>query len=496
MNLDDTLGKTIADFCRNKFIDDGDNHCAHYVCHVLDLAVGYTCKAHKNGSHPAAGLRVQELFTACPVVGLFAQGPQDGCIVFVTDKANVDLAAHHMANVPKKHVGILANGYVYNYGNTTDEVVRQTPPKFLERFQGTYGGNQALFFGTFPPGTVLPTNGATGGPPAAAEAVPAAVVPASVAGPTPTIREVPASNGAKDYFAKFGNGSEVYVGRSTKYGSYRGLFQPAGKLHGPTYRIGDYAPRYETVAAIVGVIGAGESSGYFNRINTYDRAACTFGFFQLAAHTPGDNLILLFRRLAAESTKFQALFPDLKVVEGKLHRALTDGHTVSLEKQYPRPGKPNELELADFMRYLNPDGSQIDQVELECAAKLTHLATTDTTVNDIQVNVAAEITMRKLRERYATWYGLDGAADVVCAAIADIHHQGRGKKTEVKAALNVGTSVKKQVEALCKIGCDSYAERCTTLKKALAQATQDGHLGISVFDRASGLFKPSTGWPD
>src|SRR5262245_522768 len=106
MKLSQALNTTIADFCSNKFVAATDNHCAHFVCHALELDAGYDCKMYMNGSHPGAGIRVQELFAICPEVGRWNDAPQGMKIVFVTDKGNVDLAAHSMRNVPKKHVGI------------------------------------------------------------------------------------------------------------------------------------------------------------------------------------------------------------------------------------------------------------------------------------------------------------------------------------------------------------------------------------------------------
>ena len=250
---------------------------------------------------------------------------------------------------------------------------------------------------------------------------------------------------------------------------------------------------YETVAGMLGVISAGESSGCFNRLNTYDRAAFTFGFLQLAAHTPNDNLVLLFRRAAVGNPKFQALFPDLKVVDGALHRDLST-HTVSLEKQYPRTGHPSEMNLKDFMTYLNADSTRIDNRELSASARLVHLANSDEAFNRLQVSVAAQITMGKLRNAYSHWYNLNNVSDLICTAITDIHHQGRGTKTEVRNALSSASTVKGKVNALCKVGQAVDAQRCATLKQALAKAEADKHLGISVFDKASGLFKPNEGW--
>lgn len=491
MKLSETLNKTISDFCKNNFNGAAENHCAHFVCHVLELDAGYDCKTHKNGNHPGAGIRVQELFAECPQVGDLNSAPPGMKIVFVTDKANVDLAAHTMRNVPKKHVGIFSDGQIYHYSNTQDIVIRQTPVDFLARFQKTYGGNQGLFFGSFPPRATVPD------PETGAQAVvpPVVAVNAVLDGVEPTIRKVAATAGRFDYFATLPGVAEYYVARSTTYGSFNGLAQPSSKLNGPLYSSGAFAGEYGTVAGILGAIAAGESGGYFNRLNTYDRAAFTFGFFQLAAHTPNDNLILLFRRAVSESPAFQALFPDLILVNGILHRK-PGAHSVSLEKQYPRPGHPNELNLKDFMTYLNADGASVDSTELSAAARIIHLANSDEIFNRLQVNVAAQITMRKLRDAYSNWYNLNGVSDLICTAIADIHHQGRGTKSEVKNALSSASDVQGKVNALCAIGSAEYSGRCTTLKQALTKAAKDGFLGISVFDKASGLFKPNQGWPE
>src|SRR5687767_822494 len=169
MKLSETISKTIADFCKNNFNGAGENHCAHYVCHVLELDSGYDCKTHKNGSHPGSCLRVHELFAECPEVGNWDNAPQGVQIVFVTDKSNVDLTAHTMRKITKKDVGIFSDGHVHHYSNTQDIVIRQTPAAFLTRFQGAYGGNQRLFFGTFPPAAKVP-DPETGTPPSPASA--------------------------------------------------------------------------------------------------------------------------------------------------------------------------------------------------------------------------------------------------------------------------------------------------------------------------------------
>jgi hypothetical protein len=489
MKLTDTPGKSISDFCQNDFIHSADNHCAHFVCHFLQLDIGYTCRVHRNGRKPGACLRVQELFAACPEVGPWGSQPAGSCLVFVTDQTNVDLAGHAMRNVPKKHVGIYSEGLIYNYSNTADKVVSDKPDAFLQRFSKTYGGNQALYFGTFPPGAAALAAPA----PMLAQPATSPVVVAAATGQPPVIREQPDAAGHLDYYARVAGSAEFYLARRTRYKSFIGLMQPAGKLHGKQYVPGAFSDAYGPVAGILAVIGAGESSGYFDRLNTYDRAAFTFGFIQLAAHTPRDNLILLIRRLTSEHPPFQALFPDLQVLDGKLHRVVGSSK-VSLETEYPRSGNPKEMNLRDFMSYLNPDGRQVDASELSAAARLVYLADSDDSFNALQVNVAAEVLMRRMRNSYALRYDLDGVSDLICAAIADIHHQGRGSRVEVQGALASSSTLDGRLAALCRIGAANYAQRCSTLQSALAKAKADGYLGKHVFDKASGLFRPKAGW--
>lgn len=487
MKLESTLGQAIGQFCPNGFADPAQNHCAHFVGHVLAVDAGYDCRTHTGKTGQGACLRVHELFAHCPCVGHFEDAPHGVCVVFVTARTNVDLAAQRMRNVPQKHVGLYDGTHVYHYSNGQDQVIRQTPAEFLARFEALYAGEQALYFGTLPPEAQVPESDAL--PLAEATAAFAAALPAQ-ARPRVSYRTV-TSGKRTDYYATVDDGPEFYLARKTRYQGRVGLAQPASQLTGPVYAAQDHTALYGPAAAMIGVIAASESAGRFNRLNSYDRAAFTFGFFQLAAHTPDDNLILLFRRLAAGHPGFQRQFPDLLLQDGRLHRRQGAAAT-SLEREHPRPGKPEELILKDFMAYLNPDDAAVDDTEIATAARLVALAN-ESSFNAVQVNVAAEITMAKLRRRYDPWYTLDGQPDLVCTAIADIHHQGRGSKTQVRAALQLPT-LAQQLEALCRIGEARYPERCQTLKTALEKAREDQLLGQHVFDRASGLFRAVDGW--
>jgi hypothetical protein len=487
MNLSSTVGKTIADFCKNRFHEAAENHCAHFVSHVLGLDVGYDCKLMRGGAHPGASIRVQELFAACPQVGAFADAPNAPCLVFVTRRTNVDIGRHRMLNVPQKHVGIFDGTWIYHYSNTQDKVVAQEPQAFLARFQGTYSGPQALFYGTIPANASSPA-----APAAPAEALAALATDSDASRPALEVRKE-----GRHYHATLGGGPSFKVGTGVKY-------QSGNKLRFGLKRSDTAARRFDVeaqadrigpeIATLLGIVAAGESDGAFACINSYDRAAFTFGFFQLAAHTPDDNLILLFRKLVADHAGFRAQFPGLVLKDGRLHTTLASGTTFNLERPYPRKAGSGELNLKDFMAWCNPDDAAVDPTELDRAARLVWLAENDTAFNNIQVDVARHITMSRLREFYDVQFDLDGRSGLVCAAICDIFHQWRAQPWEVRTALrSAGRDDDRAVQALLKLGADDYPERCKALARALHRA-QSTPLGKSVFDRASGLFRPASGW--
>lgn len=143
------LGKSIGDVCQNGYTSLHDNHCAHFVSHVLGYHFGMTCQTMGSGKGPAATLRVQELFARCKSVGAWSLRPASlrGCLVFMTRAANVNLAGRSMANVPRKHVGIFLDGFVWHYSNSQQKVVKELPARFAQHYPSP---DNAMFFGTLP----------------------------------------------------------------------------------------------------------------------------------------------------------------------------------------------------------------------------------------------------------------------------------------------------------------------------------------------------------
>lgn len=286
----------------------------------------------------------------------------------------------------------------------------------------------------------------------------------------------------REVYARIGGGTEFFVARRTRYGPRIGLAQ-IGRLTGPVYDPAGFTAEFGTWAHLVYAIGASESGNRFNRINSYDRAAFTFGFFQLAAHTPNDNLVLFLRR-ATELPAFQRHFPELQIKDGRLHR-IDGGGATDLEVEIYK-ARHDEHQLQNLMRYLNPLETAIDDAEIIHAARLVDLCETSSEFCALQVSTAIEITRRKFRERYQRWYDLNGASDSICVAIADIHHQGRAKKSQVQAAL---ASTRPLVN-LTKLGDDKYPERCRSLRCMIGTMEQNGQLGQHKYEPAHGVFVP------
>ncbi|PSW10343.1 hypothetical protein C9J01_19235 [Photobacterium rosenbergii] len=464
--LEDSLGKDISKICDGKFHQRSANHCAHYVSHIVGLDFSYHCKEFKGGNGTPANVRVQEIFAQCPKVGKWSDADlSDEQLIFVTKIDNVDLDNKKMLNVPQKHIGIFAGGFVYHYSNSRNEVVKWPPQVFLKEFDRIYKGKQGLFFGTFP-GLDLDLK------------------------ISPTSESVSRGLGfdldkqGRQWFASTGSNSSdrFYVGRETKSGNYIGLFMKPNEYYGQIYRAQDYSDRYDHWAQLMELTGYCESKNYFNVINTYDSAKFTFGFYQLAAHTANDNLILLFRALA-KLPRCSEYFPELVIHNGHLHRADENGGMTDLEVE-SQTGPGGRRQLQRFMDYLNAKRREHDMQEVLQSARIIHWTNEHPELCALQVEVAFDILQSKMEKRYARWYDLDGQPDIICALIADIHHQGRATKNKVKAALRSANPK----EALITIN-STYAGRIADLRTKLQEMEDNGQLGHKTYDAVLNEFR-------
>lgn len=277
------------------------------------------------------------------------------------------------------------------------------------------------------------------------------------------------------HFAKLVDGSRIYLGSETRYTddmTRRGLFQPTSRLN----EIAD-AGRYDRNAAmaihgrlaqVIWPTVMAESDGYFARLNSYDRAAFTFGCYQAAAHTPDKNLIVLFRVLLAlpSATRY---FPDLTLVTDsggtpRVHRKLSDGSVRSLEtsRAVTRPNGVVETQIPDFMQYCNADPTRVDDAEKTAMARL-FLWCRQEEARNAQIRHAMATALGNIREtmrRVSAFTGNDWR-EVVC--VNDIRHQGRGGFQKIAQAFASGDVL----ERLAAIGAGNYQSRIKTVRESI-----------------------------
>lgn len=295
-----------------------------------------------------------------------------------------------------------------------------------------------------------------------------------------------ASDGGKytHHYAATG-GKEFYLGYVTRpRGPLKvGLSQSTRRL-GPVgaarYDPADFEGRYGFWARLLVPTATAESELWFERVNTYDRAAFTFGFFQAAAHLPGENFLLLFKDMLArpEAGRY---FPDLVLKASPNGQRLyqrTERGEVDLEHAEPRGGGSNEMNLKRFMAYLNPTLEAVEPEELSVAARLMCWTREVPECRDLQVAHA----IQALRDRMGhVRAALPGRPVDQCLLAADIRYQGRGGPQAIKTAL----SSAKPLDALMQIGASQHPGRVATMKRELAALMRDREVAALKFNPAS-----------
>jgi hypothetical protein len=225
-----------------------------------------------------------------------------------------------------------------------------------------------------------------------------------------------------------------YLGGEAGFGGFQGLARTRGFVaeSAPHYSHRDWQGEHGAWAALIEPTGEGESRNSFTCLNSYDRAAFTFGFYQLAAHTPNDNLILLFRKLLA-TDEAGFYFPALALSGGKVHLR-AGGGLRSLEGAQDRSdGENRDGEQGAFMEYLNADMHGVDAPERVAASRLIHWACHSEAHRRIQVEVAIELAQKKVariaQKMETRGTSLDGRSMPIVAMALDILHNGRGGRT-------------------------------------------------------------------
>lgn len=205
-----------------------------------------------------------------------------------------------------------------------------------------------------------------------------------------------------------------------------------------------------------------ESRGRYISINAWDRAHFTWGFYQLAAHTARDNLILLMRELVKLPSAAR-YFPDLTLKDGKV-ALKTDTGIASLENEVEvQVGRWTETQIPDFMEYLNPTSRHVEEREVITAAKFANWAQDDPAMRETTVRVSIEIMKKKIKHR-ADSLGLIGKRPELAIWVSDMFHHGRGSTSQVREAL-AKSNLDSQLAALSTIDTTGQSEtRLRTVK--------------------------------
>lgn len=273
------------------------------------------------------------------------------------------------------------------------------------------------------------------------------------------------------YSASVNDQRPFIVGQGVSYAQRRGVMSLGGDL---LFEPEDY-PQAGQWGQLIDCTSFCESGRVLTCLNTYDRAAFTFGCLQFAAHVPDGDFVTWFRALLqrADAANF---FADLKVVEDRIWR-VRDGSNVQLE---------SGASTAELMSYLNPNGARVDFEEVAAAAKLIYWTASDAAVRGSQIELGTAL-FRSVAARHAGTLRLDGRPDFVVAAILDILHQGRGSTQTIQHALEP-SSVEVQLDRLLAIGAEDYASRCSDLRSIIEKKRTQGKFGLHTYNTATGDF--------
>ena len=260
----------------------------------------------------------------------------------------------------------------------------------------------------------------------------------------------------KHFSCSANGGAPFLVGVQVPYHDRVGLENDGTPIaESVKYRAADYEPVHGFWADFIAPTAAVESNSSFLVVNTYDRAAFTFGFPQFAAHEPDGDFIRYFRFLL-QRAEAQNYFPDLIVKNGHIHWIHTN---VDEEME-------NAQSTQKLMSYLNESPTIVDDNEVLAAAKFIHWTQNYREARDIQVLVAVDVAQRFIRHA-DTRLKLDGRPADQCCVIFDILHQGRAGTLAYKVMASA-LADRDPLARLLEIGASDYPERVRTLTQKIA----------------------------
>lgn len=258
-----------------------------------------------------------------------------------------------------------------------------------------------------------------------------------------------------DFSCKADGGSQYFVGRRVPYEGNIGLYNifSGTRIERLNYAAADFQNPHRFWADFIEPTATCEGRNFLT-LNTYDRAAFTFGFGQFAAHVPNGDFVEYLRAML-QLPQAVDYFPHLGVVNGRISK--TDGAAPKALE--------NDESTKPLMDYLNPDLSEVQDAEVIGAAKLIHWTSKHVDARNAQVSQMIS-TFRSIMREADRRVGINGRPATECCVIADLRHHGRGGRMLwplVEDALRSSNPF----NALIAIGAPKWAERKRSLKNAI-----------------------------
>jgi hypothetical protein len=261
---------------------------------------------------------------------------------------------------------------------------------------------------------------------------------------------------ARDYWCSVDGGEPWFVGRRVAFQGRVGLSNvfAGSPLRDLTYKATNYVPDVGIWAQIIApTIGC--EGGSFLAVNSYDRAAFSFGIGQFAAHVPNGDFVRWMRALVARPDAAMHL-PGLTFAAGRVARMMPQGT--------PQPLETNESTQA-LMAFLNPHPDAVDEEEVMMAARLMHWAASSRSARMAQIHQMIASFRASLMRADARGL-IDGKTAACCCVIADLLHHGRGG-TGIWGRVAEALAATDALSALLEIGASHWEARVKTLGAAI-----------------------------
>jgi hypothetical protein len=255
-----------------------------------------------------------------------------------------------------------------------------------------------------------------------------------------------------NFFCTADDGLRFFVGRQVKYKQRIGLYNvfAGSPIPKSRYAAADFAGHFGFWAEFIDPTAECEGRSFLT-LNTYDRAAFTFGFAQFAAHVPDGDFVKYFRAML-RLPNASSYFPTLEIDNGRITR--DDGPT------------PAPLETSGstdpLMHYLNPSPNGVEDEEVIAAARFIHWTISDPAARALQTD-GTVATFRSYMAQADRRGLINGRTADLCCVVGDIIHQGRGTWAEIGHAIKSSNPF----DNLIAIGSPEYDGRKRTLRRMI-----------------------------